>query len=238
VNQVEVEDLEVHYGDLQVLWGVSLEVREADQVVAVIGPNGAGKTTLLKALSGLVEPSGGRIELFGTDLRTLSKNEIVESGFVQVTEERNLFNGLSVYENLRMGAYTEREAFEDTLQEVYEMFPVLEERRDQRVGTLSGGEQQMVAVARGLLSEPDLMLVDEPFEGLMPGLVSDLREVLIELGETTDMSILITSQKTDNVLQFADRALIIQNGSLEFECEASRLAGDVELQERYLGVGR
>ena len=232
MNQVEVEDLEVHYGDLQVLWGVSLEVREADQVVAVIGPNGAGKTTLLKALSGLVEPSGGRIELFGTDLRTLSKNEIVESGFVQVTEERNLFNGLSVYENLRMGAYTEREAFEDTLQEVYEMFPVLEERRDQRVGTLSGGEQQMVAIGRGLMAQPDVLALDEPYGALAPQLVEQVFEKIEEISSET--TVVLIEQHVGEALSLADRAYLLDNGRIDQQGTGAELLENEDLIEGYL----
>jgi len=232
MNQITVEDLEVKYGDLQVLWGVSLEVRESDQIVSIVGPNGAGKTTLLHALSGIVSPSGGRIELFGTDLSELSSNEIVEQGFVQVTEERNLFNDLSVYQNLRMGAYTKRDTFEATLAEVYEMFPILEERREQAVGTLSGGEQQMVAIGRGLMAQPDVLALDEPSGALAPQLVTQVFEKIEEISSET--TIVLIEQHVGEALRLADHAYLLENGRIVQEGTGDELLENPELIEGYL----
>lgn len=146
---IAIDEIDVSYEDLQVLWDVSMEITADDRIVALVGPNGAGKTTLLKTMSGLLTVDDGSIEMFGQNTSAFSPDEIVESGFVHVSEARNLFNDLSVEENLEMGAYLHRDQFETTREEVFDLFPVLEERRTQNAGTLSGGEQQMLAIGRG-----------------------------------------------------------------------------------------
>jgi len=231
---LELDSVDAYYGNSHVLHDLSMTVGD-DETVALLGRNGAGKTTTIKSIMGIETTVVGTITFDGTPLTGLSPDEVFDEGISWIPQERRVFPLLTVDENLTLGGH---DAGEAQRAEIYELFPRLENRLEQRAGTLSGGEQQMLAVARGLLSDPDLLLVDEPFEGLMPGLVTDLREVLTELTETTDMSILITSQKTDVVLQFVERALMIQNGSVEYEGAASDLRGDVELQEQYLGVGR
>jgi branched-chain amino acid transport system ATP-binding protein len=229
---VSVENLDVAYGDLQVLWDVSLRVEDDDSVVAIIGPNGAGKTTLLKTLSALHEPAGGRIELFGTDVADLSPHEVVERGFVQVTEERNLFDDLSVRKNLKMGAYTRRDAFEETLQDVYEMFPVLEERQEQRAGTLSGGEQQMLAIGRGLMAQPTVLALDEPSGALAPQLAQRVFEKIEAISH--DVTVVLVEQHVDKALTLADRAYLLENGRIVTEGTGEELLHSEEIEAGYL----
>ena len=232
MSQVEVEGLDVHYGDLQVLWDVSLTVGEDDAVVSVVGPNGAGKTTLLKAMSGILEPTDGRVEIFGTDTSTLDANEIVEHGFVQVTEARNLFTDMTVYENLKMGAYTRRESREETMAEVFGMFPVLEERREQKAGTLSGGEQQMLAIGRGLMAGPKVLALDEPSGALAPQLAQRVFEKIDEISE--DVTVVLVEQHVDKALGLADRAYLLENGRIVTEGTGEELLESEEIQEGYL----
>jgi len=229
---VEVEELDVHYGDLQVLWDVSLEVEEDDSVVSIVGPNGAGKSTLLKTMSGILEPTDGRISLFGSNIGEYSAHEIVELGFVQVSEARNLFGEMSVYENLRMGAYTERDHLEETIAEVFEMFPRLEERRDQDAGTLSGGEQQMLAIGRGLMAQPDVLALDEPSGALAPQLAQQVFEKIEEISD--DITVVLVEQHVDEALNLADRAYLLENGRVVTEGTGDELLGSEEIQEGYL----
>lgn len=232
MNGIVIKDLDVHYGDLQALWGVSLEIRETDSVVAVIGPNGAGKSTLLKTISGLIPPTNGRLEIFGTDVRDLSPNEIVEKGFVHVSEERNLFGNLSVYQNLKMGSYTERDSFSETLQEVYDLFPVLEERKDQKAGTLSGGQQQMVALGRGLMAKPKILALDEPSGGLAPQLTDRVFEKIDQISE--DITIVLVEQHVNQALNLANRAYLLENGRIETEGTGAELLGSDRIKKTYL----
>jgi branched-chain amino acid transport system ATP-binding protein len=232
MNQITVEDLDVHYGDLQVLWGLSMEVREDDSIVSIVGPNGAGKTTLLKSLSGIIQPTNGRIELFGTDASELSPSDIVKEGFVQVSEKRNLFGDLTVYENLRMGAYTERDDFEETFEEVIEMFPVLDERREQKAGTLSGGEQQMLAIGRGLMAQPEVLALDEPSGALAPQLAQRVFEKIEEISE--DVTVILIEQHVDQALSLADRAYLLENGRIETRGTGQELLESEHVRESYL----
>ena len=229
---IEVADLDVHYGDLQVLWDVSLEVGEDDSVVSVVGPNGAGKTTLLKTMSGIIAPTDGRIEIFGDDTRTLSASDIVEHGFVQVTEARNLFTDMTVYQNLKMGAYTQREDVEETVAEVYEMFPVLEERDEQKAGTLSGGEQQMLAIGRGLMAKPKVLALDEPSGALAPQLAQRVFEKIEEISD--EITVVLVEQHVDEALNLADRAYLLENGRIVTSGTGEELLESEEIQEGYL----
>lgn len=229
---IAVDGIDVHYGDLQVLWDVSLEVDEDDSVVAVVGPNGAGKSTLLKAMSGLVEPSSGRIVMLGEDTRDLSANEIVEHGFVQVTEERNLFNSMSVHANLKMGAYNTRDSFEENLEEVFRMFPVLEDRSEQKAGTLSGGEQQMLAISRGLMAQPEVLALDEPSGALAPQLAERVFEKIEEISR--DITIVLIEQHVDKALKLADRAYLLENGRISAQGTGQELLESEQIVEGYL----
>jgi branched-chain amino acid transport system ATP-binding protein len=232
MSQITVEDVEIHYGDLQVLWGVSLEIEDDDSIVSIVGPNGAGKTTLLKSLSGIIRPTNGRIEMFGTDAAELSPSEIVKEGFVHVSEKRNLFEDLTVYENLRMGAYTERDEFEDTFEEVIEMFPVLDERRQQKAGTLSGGEQQMLAIGRGLMAQPKVLALDEPSGALAPQLAQRVFEKIEEISE--DVTVILIEQHVDQALSLADRAYLLENGRIETKGTGQELLESEHVRESYL----
>ena len=232
MSLITVEDLDVHYGDLQVLWDVSLEIAEDDSVVAVVGPNGAGKSTLLKAISGLVEPSSGRIAILGEDTRNLTASEIVEQGFVQITEERNLFDSMTVYANLRMGAYKTRDAFEENLEEVFRMFEVLEERKNQKAGTLSGGEQQMLAIGRGLMAQPDILALDEPSGALAPQLAERVFEKIDEISQ--DITVVLVEQHVDKALRLANRAYLLENGRIIAQGTGEELLGSEQIIEGYL----
>ncbi|MFC5973599.1 ABC transporter ATP-binding protein [Halomarina salina] len=229
---ITVRDLDVHYGDLQVLWDVSLDVRDDDSVVVIVGPNGAGKTTLLKTLSGVLTPTDGEIRLFDTPTSTLSASDIVRRGFVHVPEKRNLFGDLSVYENLRMGSYTQRDDFEATRQEVVEMFPVLEERRDQKASTLSGGEQQMLAIGRGLMAKPKVLALDEPSGALAPQLAERVFQKIDTISD--DVTVILVEQHVDQALGLADRAYLLENGRIATEGTGRELLESEHVRESYL----
>jgi branched-chain amino acid transport system ATP-binding protein len=229
---ITVENVDVHYGDLQVLWDVSLEVMDDDSVVAIVGPNGAGKTTLLKTLSGVLEPTTGRIDLFGTASASLSASGIVREGFVHVPETRNLFGDLSVYENLRMGAYTHRDGFEETFEEVIEMFPTLDERRDQNASTLSGGEQQMLAIGRGLMARPKVLALDEPSGALAPQLTQQVFEKIDEISD--DITVVLVEQHVDQALALANRSYLLENGRIVTEGTGGELLESDHVRESYL----
>lgn len=232
---ITVRDLDVHYGDLQVLWEVSLEVNDDDDIVAIVGPNGAGKSTLLKCLSGIHDPTHGSIEILGEETHTMSPSDIVKLGFVQVSEARNLFNDLTVHENLRMGAYAQKNGFQETLSEVYEMFPVLEERQEQHAGTLSGGEQQMLAIGRGLMAQPKILAFDEPSGALAPNLAERVFEKIEEI--SNDTTVVLVEQHVDHALSLADRAYLLENGRVATEGPGDELLQSEHIRESYLASG-
>ncbi|ELY96845.1 ABC transporter ATP-binding protein [Natrialba taiwanensis] len=229
---LKVDRVDVSYGDLQVLWDVSMAIAEEDSVVTLVGPNGAGKTTLLRTLSGLLEPSAGTIEILGSDISTRRAEEIVDLGLVHVPEERNLFDEMTVAENLRMGSYRHRDEFEETHAEVVEMFPVLEERREQKAGTLSGGEQQMLAIGRGLMAQPDILALDEPSGALAPQLAERVFEKIEEI--STDVTVLLVEQHVDRALELADRAYLLENGRIAAEGTGTELLESDHVVEAYL----
>ncbi|WP_227379827.1 ABC transporter ATP-binding protein [Haladaptatus halobius] len=229
---IAVFDLNVHYGDLQVLWDVSLEVSDEDSVVAIVGPNGAGKTTLLKTLSGVIDPTSGEIELFGKPISSMAASDRVSNGFVHISEKRNLFGDLSVYENLRMGSYTQRDDFEKTLEEVIEMFPVLEDRRNQKASTLSGGEQQMLAIGRGLMAKPEVLALDEPSGALAPQLVERVFEKIDEI--SNDVTVVLIEQHIDQALDLANRAYLLENGRIASEGTGQELLESDHVRRSYL----
>lgn len=229
---IRVDNLDVKYGDLQVIWDVSFEVNEDDGIVAIVGPNGAGKTTLLKTLSGLIRPAAGRVELFGTNLNTLKTNQIVKRGFIHVPEARNLFTEMSVEENLQMGSYTNRDELDTRLEEVFDLFPVLAERREQPAGTLSGGEQQMLAIGRGLMANPTILALDELSVGLAPKLTRDVFEKVEAISE--DTTILLTEQHVKEALELADRAYLLENGRIVARDSADALLESDRVVESYL----
>ena len=232
MSLLQVQDINVGYDDLQILWDVSIEVEADESVIAIVGPNGAGKTTLLKTLSGLLTPSSGRVIFNGKDTGDIPATDIVKEGFVHVSEERNLFGDLNVYQNLRMGAFLERENFDDRLEEVFTMFPVLEERRNQKAKTLSGGEQQMLAIGRGLMAGPELLALDEPSGALAPQLVDRVLEKVENISE--DIPVLLVEQHVDRALELADRAYLLENGRIVASADADELLESDHVVDAYL----
>ncbi len=236
--RLEVEHLEVAYGPVRALHGVSLHV-DPGEMVAVIGANGAGKTTLLRAISGLLRPKAGRIRFNGHEITGWAPERIVALGLVQIPERRQLFDSMSVEDNLRLGAYLrlrrgERKAVEEDLQRVFEIFPRLKERRRQMAGTLSGGEQQMLAIGRGLMARPRVLLLDEPSLGLAPLLVQELFRILRTLREQ-GLTLLLVEQNARQALRIADRAYVMETGRIVREGTAIELLTDPILQAAYLG---
>src|SRR3954465_8182397 len=231
---LSLEGVSAGYGDFQALFGVSLEVN-AGEAVAVIGPNGAGKTTLLRAISKLVTSSAGEIRLEGRSLAALPAHEVVAHGIAHVPENRRLFPRLTVEENLRMGAYTARRRFAERLATAYELFPRLKERRDQPAGTLSGGEQQMCAIARALMSGPKLLLLDEPSAGLAPVVVQSIFELVRKIC-AEGYTVLIVEQNIRQVLKVVNRAYLLAAGRIVRSGNAQELRAAPEIQKAYLGL--
>ena len=233
---LEVKSINVSYGLVRVLWDVSFRVEEGE-IVATVGSNGAGKTTTLRTISGLLRPSSGSIEFNGDGLDRVRSHSIVEKGIAHVPEGRRLFPFSSVLANLEIGAYTTgaRKKIDESLEFVFELFPVLKERRRQLAGTLSGGEQQMLAVARGLMSRPRLLMLDEPSLGLAPILVGKVFEVLRELNDR-GVTILLVEQNVSSALSLCNRGYVLENGRIVLEGSGQELLNNPHVKEAYLGV--
>jgi len=225
------------YGDVQVLWDISFEVRSGE-IVALIGSNGAGKTTPLKPISGLIKPLRGTIVFDGNNLESRKAPEITDAGIAQVPEGRQLFPSMTVRENLELGAYLPRAKAKraETLEEVYAIFPRLKEREKQIAGTLSGGEQQMAAIGRSLMSLPRLLMLDEPSLGLAPTVVQKIFEVVSDLRSKKNLTVLVVEQDLKKALSVADRAYVMENGRIVQEGEAKLLMGDERIRKAYLGI--
>lgn len=230
--QISVDNVDAAYGDLQVLWDASMTVEEDDNVVALIGPNGAGKSTLLKTISGHVAVSSGSVEVFGEDVSALSPAEIVKRGFVLVPEGRHLFSDMTVMENLEMGAYTQREQFEATLEEVFDLFPVLEERKTQKAGTMSGGEQQMLAIGKGLMTRPKVLALDEPSSALAPKLAQRVFDKIDDI--SNEITVLLVEQHVHEALELAERAYLLENGQIVSQGPSEELLGSDHIEQAYL----
>jgi len=233
---LEVRDLQVAYGDQQVLWGVSLEVREGE-VVAVVGPNGAGKTTTLLTIAGLLRPRGGQVAFLGSRIDGLPPQAIVERGLALVPEGRRLFGTMTVRENLLLGGYLPRVRPQRAarLAEVMDLFPVLADRRHQRAATLSGGEQQMLAIARALVARPRLLLLDEPSLGLAPRLVRRVFSLIREIAGG-GVTVVVVEQNVFQVLEHADRAYVMSNGRVTASGPARELLAQDEIRRTYVGI--
>lgn len=232
---LDVKDLHVHYGAIEALKGVSLQV-EPGQIVTLIGSNGAGKTSLLQAISNVVKKSGGDITFEGNSIYKVSPRKIVSQGLVQVPEGRHVFPGLSVYENLMMGAYLrkDKKEIQEDLKSVYQRFPILEKRKNQDASTLSGGEQQMLAMGRALMARPKLLLLDEPSMGLAPILVKEIFSIIQDINKT-GTTILLVEQNARMALAVADYAYVLETGNVKLEGPASELADSKAVQDAYLG---
>lgn len=230
-----LQNIDAAYGAVVALRDVSLEVR-AGEIVTLIGPNGAGKSTTLRTISGVLAPAKGRISFNGTNLVGMSPEQIVRLGIAQVPEGRRIFSQLTVAENLTMGAYTvsDRALVEERRMEVYRMFPVLHERQHQLGGTLSGGEQQMLAIGRALMCKPKLLLLDEPSMGLAPMIVKNIFEVIVRVG-ASGTAILLVEQNARMALKVANRGYVIESGSIVLADEAERLRENDAIRQAYLG---
>lgn len=232
---LEVKDIKVYYGMIQAIKGVSFHVDEGE-VIALIGANGAGKTTILHTISGLLAPKEGSILFEGKDIVKIPGHKIVSMGMAHVPEGRRVFAQMSVLQNLKMGAYTRRnkEEIQQNLQMVFERFPRLEERQNQLAGTLSGGEQQMLAMGRALMSQPKIILMDEPSMGLSPIFVNEIFDIIekVSKGGTT---VLLVEQNAKKALSIADRAYVLETGNIALEGKASELLNNDAIRKAYLG---
>ena len=231
---LQIRNLSAGYGAFQALFDVSLEVK-AGESVAVIGPNGAGKTTLLRAISKLIDPSAGEVTMEGKSLKAVPAHEVIAHGISQVPENRRLFPRLTVEENLKMGAFVAREKFASNLERAFELFPRMKERRNQLAGTLSGGEQQMCAIGRALMSGPKLLLLDEPSAGLAPVVVQSIFELVKKLC-TQGYTVLIVEQNIRQVLKVVDRAYLLETGRIKSSGSSAELLASDEIRKAYLGI--
>lgn len=232
---LKVENLEVYYGMIQAIKGVSFEVNEGE-VIALIGANGAGKTTILHTITGLVGAKSGSITFEGVDLTKTPAHKIVSMGMAHVPEGRRIFQELTVFENLKLGAYTRssKSEIEETIKMVYSKFPRLEERKDQIAGTLSGGEQQMLAMGRALMSHPKIILMDEPSMGLSPLYVNEIFKIIEEIS-ASGTTVLLVEQNAKKALSIANRAYVLETGKVVLEGQAKELINDDSIKKAYLG---
>ena len=232
---LEVKNLEVYYGMIQAIKGISFEVNEGE-VISLIGANGAGKTTTLHAVTGLIAPRAGQIIFEGKDITKVPGHKLVSMGIAHVPEGRRVFLQLSVYENLKLGAYTRKDKneIEETLEHIYMRFPRLKERKNQLAGTLSGGEQQMLAMGRALMSRPRIILMDEPSMGLSPIYVNEIFNIIKEVSQS-GTTVLLVEQNAKKALSIADRAYVLETGCISLSGKAADLLNDASVKKAYLG---
>ena len=232
---LEIKDLQVYYGVIQAIKGISFTVNEGE-IIALIGANGAGKTTILHTISGLIPAKTGSVKFMDKELTKTAPHKIGQMGMAHVPEGRRIFQELSVYENLKLGAYTRKDKaeIEQSLQTVYGRFPRLEERKKQVAGTLSGGEQQMLAMGRALMSRPKIILMDEPSMGLSPLLVSEIFDIIKSINES-GTTVLLVEQNAKKALSIADRAYVLETGNIVLEGGAKDLMNDDSIKKAYLG---
>ena len=235
MSMLEVKDLKVNYGMIQAIKGVSFHV-EQGEVIALIGANGAGKTTILHTITGLLSPKEGSVVFEGTDITKIPAHKIVSMGMAHVPEGRRVFANLTVLQNLKMGAYTRKDKAEiqETLEMIYKCFPRLEERQNQLAGTLSGGEQQMLAMGRALMSHPKIILMDEPSMGLSPIYVNEIFQIIQDVSKS-GTTVLLVEQNAKKALSIADRAYVLETGNIVLEGRASTLLDNDDIKKAYLG---
>ena len=232
---LEVRDLQVYYGMIHAIKGISFDVNQGE-VIALIGANGAGKTTTLRTITGLLAPKSGSVLFEGKDITKVPAHKIVSMGMAHVPEGRRVFAELSVYENLKMGAYTrkDKKEIEESLANVYKRFPRLEERKNQMAGTLSGGEQQMLAMGRALMSKPKIILMDEPSMGLSPIFVNEIFDIIRAVSES-GTTVLLVEQNAKKALSISDRAYVLETGTITMSGKAKDLLEDEAVKKAYLG---
>jgi len=237
MSLLSIDKINVGYGEIQVLFDLSLQVAEGE-VVSIIGANGAGKSTLLKTISGMLKPSSGTVSFAGETISELPADEIVDRALIHVPEGRRLFSLMTVQENLEMGAYSKRAAPEaqQSLAAVHKLFPRLDERRRQLAGTLSGGEQQMVAIGRGIMARPKILMLDEPSLGLAPVLKKDIFAAIKQIAEEFGTTIVLVEQDVMNSLAISDRAYVMEQGQVVMEGGCEQLLADPHIKKAYLGM--
>ena len=237
MSLLSIEKINSGYGEIQVLLDISMHINDGE-VVSIIGANGAGKSTLLKTISGLIVPEAGSIQFDGEMISGMSPDEIVNRALIHVPEGRRLFSLMSVYENLEMGAYSKRaEAnFKENLQAVYQLFPRLQEREKQLAGTLSGGEQQMVAIGRGIMAQPRVLMLDEPSLGLAPVLKIDIFAAIKKITDEFGTTIVLVEQDVVNSLAISDRAYVMEQGQVVLEGTSTELMDNPEIKKAFLGL--
>ncbi|WP_281194226.1 ABC transporter ATP-binding protein [Halorubrum sp. F4] len=233
MSLLEVRDLDAGYGDLQILTDVDLDVDD-EEYVTIVGPNGAGKSTVMKSVFGLTTHMAGTVTFDGEDISGTKPEDVIHKGLGYVPQNENVFAELSVEENLEMGAYILDEVPQDALGMVYDRFPILEERREQRAGTMSGGQRQMLAMGRALMLDPDLLLLDEPSAGLAPDLVDEMFDKIDEINGT-GTAILMVEQNAKEALRRCDRGYVLSNGQNRYEDEGTVLLNDEEVRREFLG---
>ena len=235
--KLEIRNIHSYYGNIQALSGINLELNTGE-IVTLIGANGAGKTTTLMSISGLVHPRKGEIYFDNKPIQELSPDLIVSMGIVQVPEGRRIFPGFTVKENLDMGAYLRNNKNEITrdLDYIFELFPILKERKNQRGGTMSGGEQQMLAISRALMANPKVLLLDEPSLGLAPLVIKQIFGIIERINKENDVTVFLVEQNANQALRIADRGYVIENGSIVTEDKANNLLNDEAVKKAYLGI--
>ena len=232
-NMLKIENLKVNYGGIEAVKGISFEI-EQGEIVTLIGANGAGKSTTLRTISSLVKPASGSINFLGNDITGIPAHQIVKAGITLCPEGRHIFPDMTVLENIKIGAYLRNDNLDKDIEKVYKLFPILKERNWQLAGTLSGGEQQMLAVARGLMSNPKLMMLDEPSLGLAPLVVKDIFNVITEINKT-GVTILLVEQNANMALKIADRAYVLETGRITMKGTGKELIENEKIKEAYLG---
>lgn len=237
MSLLNIEEVCAGYGEIQVLFDLSLHVNEGE-VVSIIGANGAGKSTLLKTISGLIKPSSGKIEFAGQPIHSMTADQIVDQALIHVPEGRRLFSLMTVYENLEMGAYSKHaeSSFAKNLGEVHKLFPRLKERGKQLAGTLSGGEQQMVAIGRGIMAQPRILMLDEPSLGLAPVLKKDIFAAIKQIAVIYGTTIVLVEQDVVNSLAISDRAYVMEQGQIALEGTCDELMADPHIKKAFLGL--
>ena len=234
-KMLEIKDINVYYGAIHAIKGISLTVNKGE-IVTLIGANGAGKSTTLRTISGLLKPKTGSIEFMGKNISAIPAHQIVKEGISQVPEGRRIFAEMTVIENLELGAFTrtDKTTIEEDMQMVFRRFPRLEERREQLAGTLSGGEQQMLAMGRALMSRPKLLLLDEPSMGLAPLLIKEIFSIIEDINQT-GTTVLLVEQNANMALSIANRAYVLETGRITLSGDAKELAASEEIRKAYLG---
>ena len=234
---LQLDNICAGYGEIDVLQDISIKLLEGE-LISVVGPNGAGKTTLFKTISGIVTPSSGQIHFRENDLLGVEASRRAHLGLAHVPEGRQVFPSLTILENLEMGAFAEkgRAEFKENLEKIISWFPVLGERREQLAGTLSGGEQQMLAIGRGLAASPDILMLDEPSMGLAPAIVDEIFERLIEIHRTSELSVILVEQRVAEALHFANRAYVLEAGKIILSGKPEELQNDDRIRQAHLGM--